>query len=142
MNIPNLKMSFTTFALLGSTKRSPRNHSWISVLPFQVNFSQQSVLKRSNKREDRKEKKKAVFQLRYKSILFKFLMIITTLILSSGEMKATSQSRAWDNIIASQCVLTSRCICNFCDVLKEWQQQKYVSKNLRFASKSFLSAAV
>ena len=67
-------------------------------------------------REDREEEDGG-FEL-YKSILFKYLMIITTLILSSGEMKATSQSRAWDNIIASQCVLTSRCICNFCDVLK------------------------
>ena len=60
MNIPNLKMSFATFAPLGSTKRPPKSHRWILVLPFQVNFSQQSVLKRSKKREDRKEKKKAV----------------------------------------------------------------------------------
>ena len=58
MNIPNLKTSFTTFAPLGSTKRSPRSHSWILVLPFQVNFSQQSVLKRMKQTEDRKEKKK------------------------------------------------------------------------------------
>ena len=39
--------------------------------------------------------------------------MITILILSSGELKAISQNRVWDEIIASQCVLTSRRFCNF-----------------------------
>ena len=61
-----------------------------------------------------REGKKKTSVVSCTKVFYSNVLMITTLILSSGEMKAISQSRVWDKNIASQSVLM-RNICNFCD---------------------------
>ena len=100
-------------SLKDQTKKVPQLDIRTYFSRSEVNINGTEV--NSDRGQVREEEEEDSAVLSCTKVFYSNVLMITTLILSSGEMKAISQSRVWDKNIASQGVLMRQYICNFCD---------------------------